>query len=212
MKTDDLISALAQDLPTRPPRVSATVNRALLLSIPIAFGLLLYAVRVRPDLWAVAGTPRTVFKFALTGSLIAAAAWGVSRLSRPGTGLGPVRVAITAALAVLTVGVGGELMAVPSQGWMPALIGTRAMWCMTFIPILAIVPFASLMVALRAGAPDSPSAAGAAGGLLAGAIGAMLYALHCDNDSPLFVVTWYGLAIAAMTLLGGLVGSRTLRW
>jgi hypothetical protein len=32
------------------------------------------------------------------------------------------------------------------------------------------------------------------------------------DDSPLFVATWYMLAIAALTLVGGPLGGRILRW
>jgi hypothetical protein len=51
-----------------------------------------------------------------------------------------------------------------------------------------------------------------AAGLLAGGMGAALYAMHCPDDSPLFVATWYGLAIAVVATLGAVLGSRVLRW
>jgi hypothetical protein len=43
-------------------------------------------------------------------------------------------------------------------------------------------------------------------------MGGFLYAAHCPDDSPLFVLAWYGLAIALVTGAGMLVGSRVLRW
>ena len=43
-----------------------------------------------------------------------------------------------------------------------------------------------------------PSLAGAVAGLAAGGVAATLYAAHCTDDSPLFVATWYTLAIAAL--------------
>ncbi|HUI21148.1 MAG TPA: NrsF family protein, partial [Methylocella sp.] len=57
-----------------------------------------------------------------------------------------------------------------------------------------------------------PALAGAAAGLLAGAIGAAFYATHCPDDSPLFVATWYTLAIAFVTAIGAIAGARLLRW
>ncbi|MFD2143896.1 NrsF family protein [Ancylobacter oerskovii] len=65
---------------------------------------------------------------------------------------------------------------------------------------------------MKRGAPEHPAWAGAAGGALAGGLGAALYALHCTDDSPLFVLTWYGLAIGFMTVAGALIGRRTLSW
>ncbi|WP_418903292.1 NrsF family protein [Xanthobacter autotrophicus] len=32
------------------------------------------------------------------------------------------------------------------------------------------------------------------------------------DDSPLFFLTWYSIAVAAVTAVGALVGSRLLRW
>jgi hypothetical protein len=57
-----------------------------------------------------------------------------------------------------------------------------------------------------------PGLAGALAGLLSGTIGATIYAAHCPDDSPLFLMTWYGLSVAMMTLAGALLGARVLRW
>jgi hypothetical protein len=54
--------------------------------------------------------------------------------------------------------------------------------------------------------------AGAVGGLLAGGLGAMLYASHCTDDSPLFVALWYVVAIALVAVVGALAGRLVLRW
>jgi len=45
----------------------------------------------------------------------------------------------------------------------------------------------------------------AAAGLVAGGLSAALYATHCTDDSPLFVATWYTIAIAAVTVLGAIL-------
>jgi hypothetical protein len=70
----------------------------------------------------------------------------------------------------------------------------------------------ALLVALRAGAPQSPAMAGAVAGLLAGSLAALLYAIHCFDDSPLFVARWYLPAIAVVVLAGAAAGARALRW
>jgi hypothetical protein len=49
-------------------------------------------------------------------------------------------------------------------------------------------------------------------GLIAGGLAAALYATHCTDDSPLFVATWYSIAIGAVAVLGALLGRRLLRW
>ena len=53
---------------------------------------------------------------------------------------------------------------------------------------------------------------GAIAGLVSAGLAATLYAAHCSDDSPLFVVTWYTIATALVTAVGALVGSKVLRF
>jgi hypothetical protein len=84
--------------------------------------------------------------------------------------------------------------------------------CLVLIPALSAAPFIALILALRQGAPTRPMLAGATAGLVAAAIGATLYASHCQDDSPLFLAAWYVIAVAIMAALGALLGARLLRW
>lgn len=93
-----------------------------------------------------------------------------------------------------------------------SLVGRNAAFCLFFIPVLSLVPLAGLLWALRSGAPESPGLAGAATGLAAGSVAAAIYAWHCPDDSPLFVATWYGLAIVGVAAAGFCIGRRWLRW
>ncbi len=68
---------------------------------------------------------------------------------------------------------------------------TQAKVCSVAIMGLSFAPLALLLTAMRAGAPRWPRMAGAMVGLLAGATGALFYAIHCPDDSPLFVAVWY---------------------
>ncbi len=101
---------------------------------------------------------------------------------------------------------------VPSDLWLTKLVGSNAIHCLTLIPLLSIAPLAALLVAMRAGAPVSPTLAGAAAGFVAAGIAATLYASNCTDDSPLFVATWYTLATLIVVAVGALVGGRLLRW
>lgn len=213
MKTDDLISALTADIATKPTPVPRAMALAAALSLPVAGALLLYYIEVRPDLWQQFGAdPRFTFKFAFTLATAAAGVWLALRLSRPGTSAGPALSALGLAAAFLLAAVSAELMSLPRAMWSRALIGDNALGCVLLIPLLAAAPLAALLFALRSGAPDNPRIAGAAAGLLSGALGATLYASHCTSDSPLFVAVWYVLGIAAVTLAGSLIGSKVLRW
>lgn len=83
-----------------------------------------------------------------------------------------------------------------------ALLG--AVWSPCIGPTLgAAIALASTGESLgQAAAIMSAFAAGVAAG----------YALHCTEDSPLFFVSWYGLAIAIVGTLGAWLGHRFLRW
>ena len=92
------------------------------------------------------------------------------------------------------------------------MFGTTWNVCLIAVPVLSLPILAALLVALRRGAPSSPAAAGAVAGLLAGGLGATIYASHCPGDSPLFLGAWYTITIAELALAGSIVGHRVLRW
>jgi hypothetical protein len=54
--------------------------------------------------------------------------------------------------------------------------------------------------------------AGAAAGLLAGAIGAAVYALHCPEVEAPFIAIWYVIGMFIPAFFGALLGPRLLRW
>jgi hypothetical protein len=105
-----------------------------------------------------------------------------------------------------------ELFAVPAGEWGKRLIGSNMMICMTFIPLIGLGPLAVFLWMLRHGAPTRPVLSGAVAGLLDGGVSATFYAAHCFDDSPLFVATWYTIAVIILTGLGALGGRFLVRW
>lgn len=211
MKTEDLIRGLAAD--ARPAR-SLEGGLALgliggLLGAAILFALILAP---RPGIAALLWEWRIALKFAVTLSLAAAALALTVRLGRPGAD--PVRPAwaLLAPVVLLAAGVAGELATTPRADWRPELVGHYAVYCATLVPVLAAPLLGALLLALRRGAPARPALAGAVAGLAAGGLGAALYALHCVDDSPLFVLAWYGVAVGAVTAAGAIIGRRVLAW
>jgi hypothetical protein len=100
----------------------------------------------------------------------------------------------------------------PASAWLPRAMGMNGLMCLANIIFLSLVPLTAVVYALRQGAPMSPAVTGAAAGLLAGAVGATVFAMHCMDDSPLFVAIWYTLATGLMALTGLMVGRYGLRW
>jgi hypothetical protein len=211
VKTAHLIDVLAQDAPAGW-RLSNRLAAAFAAGAAIAAVIFMLGIHLRPDLSAACQTMRVQFKFLFALTLLTGAAGAVSRVGRPDASPGPWTAVLGAVPVLLGLAVVAEMFAMPAQSWMPSLIGHNAMYCMTFIPALSLAPLACLLAALRESAPERPGVAGAAAGLAASGIAAVLYASHCPDDSPLFVAAWYSSAIAAVTAAGYLAGARLLKW
>ncbi|MCB1504788.1 MAG: DUF1109 family protein [Hyphomicrobiaceae bacterium] len=211
MRTDDLIEALAADNP--PQR--ASVGRGLMLAAfgggIIAAAGMQVAMGVRPDIAAALETWRFDVKLAIVWLAVAMSLLVVWRLASPLSRLASAKpILLVPAAMVLAVAV--ELSSVPASAWGTRLVGSNALICLTAIPVLALAPLAATLYALRAGAPASPGTAGAFAGLFASMMAAAFYGLHCADDSPLFVATWYLLASLIVATLGAVLGRRFLKW
>jgi hypothetical protein len=109
------------------------------------------------------------------------------------------------------VGIAAGLLASPGQRF-AVWMGGGVPWCMVLIPLLAAPVAVGLTLLARRLAPVRLTTAGAAIGATSGAVGAMVYAMHCPVDQIAFVGTWYAAAIALCAGIGAMLGSRLLRW
>ena len=211
MKTEEFIKALASDrvLAPPPPRLLA---RDLGCGAAIALTLFFVVLGLRPDLLQALTSPRFLLKPILTVSLLLAAIGLLAHLARPtGRAAGRKRWLLVAPLLLLAAVV-VELVVQPPELWATRAIGHNSLWCLTMIPLLAVVPLACTLHALRQAAPLRPVLTGALAGLVAGSLAATFYAFHCPDDSPLFVAIWYVLALGVVTAAGAVGGHRLLRW
>lgn len=213
MRTADLLRALeadAGDHAARPLGRSLLAGLAPALALSVAF----YGVTLgpRPHLTSMLMEPRVLFKLVFPLVLACCAGGMLMRLIRPGSDVRPY-IAFLGFLGVVLIGaVVAELFALPRDLWEPRLMGSHAMVCLRMIPMFAAPLLVALLFMSRKGAPTHAGLAGAMIGLFAAAIGGTIYATHCPDDSPLFVATWYGIAIGAVTLIGAAAGKRLLRW
>ena len=212
METDELIKALAAD--ARRSGISMTVawSSTALAAVAVAAAVFFALLGARPDIADAAQTFRFLFKFVVTIALAASAFALLHVLSRPEAGVRRSLPRLAVAPALLAAGVVVELAVSSPDTWSARLAGANSLVCLTYIPLIGIGPLALLLLALRHGAPSHPALAGAVAGFTAGGLAATFYAAHCTDDSPLFVATWYSIAIAMLTLLGALGGSRIARW
>jgi hypothetical protein len=211
VKTNDLISLLAEDAPV-PLRFGPRMMLALAVGAGFSAALLVVTVGIRHNMADAIETARVLFKVVVTLVLAVAATALVFRIGRPGMPLKVRSLSLAIPLVLLAGGVIAELVVSSPVSWGARMIGRHASFCLFFIPVLSLAPLVGFMLVLRSGAPENPGIAGAVAGLAAGGIAAAIYAWHCPDDSPFFVATWYTTAIGVVTLAGYLVGGRVLRW
>lgn len=212
MKTEELIGVLSADALNRRPAPEPILYVAALLSVVVAGLALTLTMGVRPDFSAAVSDIRFLFKFVVTIAVALSALVLVRRALNPVSSEKLPLGVLLAGPVILAAGVGVELWALPSAGWSMAVTGKNSVLCLTVIPALGIVPLGLIIGALRRGAPTRPVVAGFCAGVLAGGIAATFYAANCTDNSPLFVATWYPLAIGVLAVLGAVLGHRFARW
>ncbi len=211
MKTDQLIRALVQDVTTPPVNAGTALRR----SLPLAFGIMatgwLALVGIRADLMST-GLRAAVMKVAL-GVLLAAFGYAAAiRLSHPEQSMhGSLRtvviVPILAGMAIVA-----ELATIGSANWPARLTGHSVPVCLLVIPALAALPMAGAFWGLRRGATVHPATVGGFAGMGSAGLAIVAYGLFCDEDSALFIATWYLLASGVAALIGAAAGRIALRW
>jgi hypothetical protein len=189
MKTDELITMLASGAEAVEPHA---LQRRFMIALGWgAFGAtLLMAIMLgaRPDLSEAV------------------------RLSRPGVRLGRVPAALAApVLAMWVLAVVVLLSAAPAER-VQLVFGDTWASCPFNVAILSAPAFVALLWAMKGFAPTRLALAGAATGLLAGAVGASVYTLHCPEMESPFLAVWYLLGMLIPTAVGAMLGPRLLRW
>lgn len=213
MKTDDLVSILSTNVEAVDHRlVSRTVAGAVVVGAMVALGASLVMLGGRADVWTAQALGFMIAKLAFAVAVVALAFFYLIRLARP-AGSRRGSIALVALPFVGIVGLAAISLAyAPSVHWQVMFMGDEWVECLLSIPIIAIVPFALVVWAVRQAAPTDLRRAGALTGLVAGGLSAAGYALHCTADSLPFVAIWYSGTIIVCTLAGAALGPRLLRW
>ena len=210
MKTDDLIEALAAGIePVRPARLSPLMIGG---SLAVAVAAVVVLLGVLPDLAEAVAGPAFWLKAAYTGSLAAAALWLVTRLGRPGAALGLAGWSVAAIVGLAGLAGAVELLLLPPEARVDDVMGFTWKVCALNILIVSAFTAPLIFLAARRMAPTRPMAAGAAAGLLTGAVAATAYGLHCPEATAAFVATWYTLGISIAAAAGAVIGRFALRW
>lgn len=213
MKTDELIDFLSAGVqPVDRRQLTRTVGVGDGVAAAVATAVMLAIFGPRPDAWTAHADGYLLLKILFTVGIVVPGTFYLVRLARPG-GEHRVRGILLAAPFVVIVLLGAlALCFAPTTHWNRMIVGNQWLECLLSIPLIAVVPFAVLVWAVRKTAPTDLTRTGAFIGLTAGAISATGYALHCIDDSLPFIAVWYGGTIALCTLIGAKLGPRLLRW
>lgn len=213
MKTDDLVALLSTNLePVDRNTVVRTLCVAVAAGAILTLGIACFGLGFRSDLTTPGALIFLAVKAAFAIGVAGLSLAHLTRLACPGgeRKISPLLAAapflVVAGLAAISLG------SAPRAHWERMIVGDEWLECLLSIPVIAIVPFAASIWAVRKGAPTNLSRAGAFAGLVAGGISAMAYALHCTDDSLPFIAVWYGGTIVLCTLAGAAMGPRLLRW
>jgi hypothetical protein len=213
MRTDDLVAMLATGAgavqPNQAVRRYWTAIGWGALGAALLMGMLL---GVRRDLGVAMLLPMFWIKLAFVACIVAASLLTVLRLSRPGLRLAWVPGALAApVLAMWVLAAFALTRANPAQR-AQLFFGDTWTSCPFLVALLSAPVFAALLWATRGLAPTRLRLAGSAAGLLSGAVGALVYSLHCPELAAPFLGFWYLLGMLIPTAAGALLGPRLLRW
>ncbi len=218
MSDDAFLDRLAADLkPVRPLRLWPLWAIAV-TGLVIGAVFVIMAYHPRPELLTMAhgnmpGKWMAVAKplLFLVAGLSALA--GAAGLVRPDGEVQP-KPLLPAAFMVLFVLMGLFIQFIaqaPSQV-VQSLVGGNIL-CMTTIIAGGAIGFAALWALwLRKSATSHPTALGTLTGLGTASLAAAAYAIHCNMDAPIYLLSIYGLAVAVFGAIGAFLGRRLLRW
>jgi hypothetical protein len=213
MKTDDLVALLSTNPePVARRLVARTLGVALGTSSILALGITIVGLGVRSDLMTDLSLIFVVIKLVFAVAIVSLALIYLTRLARPGAQRKTSSLLIAMPFLVIVVLAAISLGLAPSSHWDKMIVGDQWLQCLVSVPVIAIVPFAISIWAVRRAAPTNLARTGAFAGLIAGGVSAVAYALHCTDDSLPFVAVWYGGTIVLCTLAGAALGPRLLRW
>jgi hypothetical protein len=213
VKTDELIDNLSNTLaPVSPRAVAMQLAEGALAGALVSFVLMWVWLGIRPDLMGAMATSAYWMKFFYTLLLAALAYWATERLARPGGAARRAMVGAAIVFAVLFAMAAMQWMRAAPEARMPLVMGHSSHVCPWRIIALSLPIFAGTFWSLSRLAPTRLVTAGIVAGVASGALGAWIYAFHCDESAAPFVLVFYTLSIAVIGAAGAFAAGRFLRW
>ena len=213
MKTEELVALLAAG--AEPADVRGAMRRfaaALVIGSLVAALAMAMLLGVRPTLGRDAVLGMFWAKFAFVGALAIIGLITTLRHSRPGASLGRLAYALPVPAFAIWLSAVAELAGAEPAARLALVLGQTAAVCPFRIAGLSLPVFIAVLWAMKGLAPTRLRLAGASAGLLAGGVGAFVYAFHCPELAASFLGIWYTIGMLIPAAVGALVGPRVLRW
>ena len=213
MRTDDLAFMLA----TGADAVDAKAPlRRSLFAVGCATLLALFVMAiwlgVRPTLIGDLELPMFWVKEIFCVALVAGGLFAVTRLARPGVSLARVPALLVVPMLAMWGLALADLLTASPEDRSELMLGISWTVCPYNIAVLSVPIFVAIVWAMKGLAPTRLRLAGSAAGFASGAIGALVYTLHCPELAAPFLGIWYVLGMLIPTAVGALLGPRLLRW
>jgi hypothetical protein len=212
MKTDELVKMLATSAGDEKNksrnRYLVAIGLSLLVSAVMMFSLL----GLLPNLGEVIMWPNFWMKVAFSATLAGAGILSITRLARPGHPIGYAWIGVIFPITLIWVLASYTLISACPADREDLLFSETWTVCPLLIVMLSIPMLIGMLWALKDYAPTRLGLTGASCGLFSGAMGALVYTLHCPEMSAPFIGTWYLLGILITTGLGWIIGRKVLRW
>jgi hypothetical protein len=216
--SDPLIDKLTGNLkPVRPLNMRPVIALGVLAGF-LVFVYIYYSIGLRPEVIAIfAGVlsdqPMVYIKPMVYLTVALCAFFGMYHLYRPeGRFSSKVLIPIGIMSGLLLAFFVAEMI---NSGFSEALLRlSGGEWvCFRTVLIGGILSYVGLWgLWLRKAATTQPMVLGALSGLFCASLMACVYALHCNMDSPGYVLLVYGGAVAFTSLVTAFLGKWSLKW
>jgi len=213
MQTNDLIKQLSTQVTAVKPR--SFMRRFLLawlIGIAAALLLLVSTIGVRGDLSTAMLTVPFWIKWLYTISLMFVGSMLAMYFAQPENRSPRVLWWLVLPSTLLSMVAIFDLHQAPKESIHHMWMGHSALMCPWNILAVSLPVFVALMWMMRKLAPTELRLTGFAAGCLAGASGATVYALLCNESTTPFILAWYSLGMVLPGLLGAALGPKLLRW
>ncbi len=210
--TDDLIDKLTADVkPIGPHAMCQLFMRYATGGIAGGLAIMLVFLGARHDLLLAMTTAAYWMKFGYAVLLLLILVPALFTLSRPvraGLHWLPVAVPLACLAGVALI----QLLNAPPEQAEILIWGRTALVCPWLIVLIALPMLGFLLAAMRRLAPADPGLTGLVAGIVSGAVGVLIYSLHCPESGMPFIAIWYTLGIAITAFLGMIGGRILLHW